>query len=121
MTTQRRNQGRQGRASRAAAAQRPVGIELPVAGAIGEDLAREVEQVWFTATVRAGRDVGDFTPSAPLTERLAWATARGMPLATVLAYRRHRDLRAVIAATTESAATRTEPEHRDEDSSASEA
>lgn len=59
-------------------------IELPAAGAAGSELAAEVRDVWLAEAIRAGLDVGDYDPAAPLGDRLAWAARRGLTVATVL-------------------------------------
>jgi len=57
---------------------------LPAAGAADAALARQTHEWWMAAAVKAGLDLMGFQFQAPLAERIHWAKARGLEIATVL-------------------------------------
>jgi site-specific DNA recombinase len=62
----------------------PMSHSLPAAGAAGPELARLAHQRWVEAASRAGIDLSGFDPEAPLQDRIAWAKARDLDIATLL-------------------------------------
>jgi site-specific DNA recombinase len=58
--------------------------ELPAAGTANEELARRAHQWWLAAAPQAGICLDGFDPVAALPQRIAWAQAAGLDIATVL-------------------------------------
>lgn len=53
------------------------------AGAVNDELVREIHQWWQDAAQSSGINLSDFDPSAPLEDRIAWALGRGLEIGTV--------------------------------------
>lgn len=58
-------------------------FELSVAGAVDEELAREIHQWWQESAQAAGIDLSGFDADAPLATRIAWALALGLVIGTI--------------------------------------
>lgn len=57
--------------------------QIPEAGRINDELARETHQWWMEAAENANIDLKDFNPAAPLTDRIAWALRNNLSIGTV--------------------------------------
>ena len=58
-------------------------LPLSSTGAAGDEFARMVHDVWVDAAEEAGIDLSRFDPTAPLVERIAWASGVGLDVAAV--------------------------------------
>ena len=61
-------------------------LPLPSGGAAGDEFAGMVHNVWVDAAEDAGIDLARFDPTAPLVERIAWASGIGLDVAAVYAW-----------------------------------
>ncbi|QDU94470.1 recombinase family protein [Lignipirellula cremea] len=59
--------------------------ELPEAGEVTPDLARQAQACWAEAARQQGIDLTDFDPSASLEQRLFWAKQHGLEIGCLLA------------------------------------
>jgi site-specific DNA recombinase len=57
---------------------------LSDAGAAGDDVVRVVRETWIETALKAGIDLTNFRPDAPLVERLSWALSVGLDIAAIL-------------------------------------
>ncbi|NQT40157.1 MAG: recombinase family protein [Planctomycetes bacterium] len=57
--------------------------QIPEAGAVNEEIVRELQEWWREAAERTGSDLSSFDPNSPLDERIAWALKQGLEIGTV--------------------------------------
>lgn len=57
--------------------------QIPEAGAVNQELIREIRQWWHEAAEKTDIDLSCFDPSAPLDKRISWALEQGLEIGTV--------------------------------------
>ena len=62
----------------------PEHFELPEAGSASPEIAKLAVVTWIDAAAKAGIDLTNFRPDAPLAARLAWAQGNGLEIGTTL-------------------------------------
>ena len=57
--------------------------QIPDAGAVNDELAREIHVWWQEAAERTDIDLSGFDADAPLGERVTWALEQGLDIDSV--------------------------------------